>query len=388
MYNKKQKIAILGSTGSIGVQSLEIIKQKPSLFSAHLLTCNKNYMLLYRQALDFNPKYIVINCEEGYRFLSKNLNKEKTIVLLGEDSLCKLIEELDCDLVLTAVVGRAGLLPTIAAIKSGKKIALANKETLVIAGELIMSLAKEYNAPIIPVDSEHSAILQCLVGEKNKNISKLILTASGGPFLNCSKSDFKNIRVEDALKHPNWSMGNKITIDSATLMNKGFELIEAYWLFGVHEKKIDIVIHPQSIIHSLVEFIDGSIKAQLGLPSMTIPILYALSYPDRINYPIEDFDLAKIQSLTFLNPDKTRFPHLRLAYECLAKGGTYACSLNAANEIAVDAFLNKQISFLGMIRVVEKSLEKSIFVQNPKIEDYLCVDFETRKIATQLIYKK
>ncbi len=388
MCNKKQKIAILGSTGSIGVQSLEIIKQKSSLFSAHLLTCNKNYMLLYRQALEFNPKYIVINCEEGYRFLSKKLSKQKTIVLLGEDSLCDLISELNCDLVLTAVVGSSGLLPTIAAIKSGKKIALANKETLVVAGELIMSLAREYNTPIIPVDSEHSAILQCLIGEKNKNIRKLILTASGGPFLNFSKSDFKNIRVKDALKHPNWSMGNKITIDSATLMNKGFELIEAYWLFGVHEKNIEIIIHPQSIIHSLVEFIDGSIKAQVGLPSMTIPILYALSYPDRINYPIEDFDLAKIQSLTFLKPDKVRFPHLRLAYECLARGGTYACSLNAANEVAVDAFLNKQVSFLGMIKVIEKSLEKSIFVQNPKIEDYLCVDFETRKIATQLIYKK
>ncbi len=388
MYNKKQKIAILGSTGSIGVQSLEIIKQKPSLFSAHLLTCNKNYKLLYEQTLEFNPKYIVINCEEGYRFLSKKLSKQKTSVFLGEDSLCSLISEINCDLVITAVVGSSGLLPTISAIKSGKKIALANKETLVVAGELIMSLAREYNSPIIPVDSEHSAILQCLVGEKNKNIRKLILTASGGPFLNFSKSDFKNIRVEDALKHPNWSMGNKITIDSATLMNKGFELIEAYWLFGVHEKNIEIIIHPQSIIHSLVEFVDGSIKAQVGLPSMTIPILYALSYPDRINYPIDDFDLAKIQSLTFLKPDKVRFPHLRLAYECLAKGGTYACSLNAANEVAVDAFLNKQVSFLGMIKVIEKSLEKSIFVQNPKIEDYLCVDFETRKIATQLIYKK
>ena len=388
MCNKKQKIAILGSTGSIGVQSLEIIKQKPSLFSAHLLTCNKNYMLLYQQTLEFNPKYIVINCEEGYRFLSKKLSKQKTSVLLGEDSLCNLISEINCDLVLTAVVGSSGLLPTISAIKSGKKIALANKETLVVAGELIMSLARKYNSPIIPVDSEHSAILQCLVGEKNKNIRKLILTASGGPFLNFSKSDFKNIRVEDALKHPNWSMGNKITIDSATLMNKGFELIEAYWLFGIHEKNIEIIIHPQSIIHSLVEFVDGSIKAQVGLPSMTIPILYALSYPDRINYPIDDFDLAKIQSLTFLKPDKVRFPHLRLAYECLAKGGTYACSLNAANEVAVDAFLNKQLSFLGMIKVIEKSLEKSIFVQNPKIEDYLCVDFETRKIATQLIYKK
>ena len=388
MYNKKQKIAILGSTGSIGVQSLEIIKQKPSLFSAHLLTCNKNYKLLYQQTLEFNPKYIVINCEEGYRFLSKKLSEQKTSVFLGEDSLCNLISEINCDLVITAVVGSSGLLPTISAIKSGKKIALANKETLVVAGELIMSLAREYNSPIIPVDSEHSAILQCLVGEKNKNIRKLILTASGGPFLNFSKSDFKNIRVEDALKHPNWSMGNKITIDSATLMNKGFELIEAYWLFGVHEKNIEIIIHPQSIIHSLVEFVDGSIKAQVGLPSMTIPILYALSYPDRINYPIDDFDLAKIQSLTFLKPDKVRFPHLRLAYECLAKGGTYACSLNAANEVAVDAFLNKQLSFLGMIKVIEKSLEKSIFVQNPKIEDYLCVDFETRKIATQLIYKK
>ena len=388
MCNKKQKIAILGSTGSIGVQSLEIIKQKPSLFSAHLLTCNKNYMLLYQQTLEFNPKYVVINCEEGYRFLSKKLSKQKTSVLLGEDSLCNLISEINCDLVLTAVVGSSGLLPTISAIKSGKKIALANKETLVVAGELIMSLAREYNCPIIPVDSEHSAILQCLVGEKNKNIRKLILTASGGPFLNFSKPDFKNIRVEDALKHPNWSMGNKITIDSATLMNKGFELIEAYWLFGVHEKNIEIIIHPQSIIHSLVEFVDGSIKAQVGHPNMTIPILYALSYPDRISYPIDDFDLAKIQSLTFLKPDKARFPHLRLAYECLAKGGTYACSLNAANEVAVDAFLNKQVSFLGMIKVIEKSLEKSIFVQNPKIEDYLCVDFETRKIATQLIYKK
>ena len=291
------------------------------------------------------------------------------------------------DLVLTAIVGSAGLMPTISAINAKKIIALANKETLVVAGGLIMALAKKKGVSIVPVDSEHSAIFQCLVGEDYKSIQKIILTASGGPFFNYSAKEFKNISVERALKHPNWEMGAKITIDSATLMNKGLELIEAYWLFSRPVEDIEVVIHPESIIHSLVEFKDGSVKAQLGYPTMTTPILYSLSYPSRLDYQCPGFNLSKLKSLSFFEPDFKKFPHLSVAIEAIKTGGTAPCALNAANEIAVDAFLKKKIKFLDMIKIVEKSLENFTFVQIPKLEDYLSVDKETRSIANELIKK-
>ncbi|MBF25020.1 MAG: 1-deoxy-D-xylulose-5-phosphate reductoisomerase [Flavobacteriales bacterium] len=388
MSNNKKNIAILGSTGSIGTQTLSIINEKEDLFNAFLLSANKNYKLLLAQLKKFEPKYVVINSLEGYNYLKKNGSKYKTIILKGVEELCDLVKENDVDLVVSAIVGSAGLLPTIAAIKAKKNIALANKETLVVAGQLIMQLAKKNNVDILPVDSEHSALFQCLVGEKKSSINKLILTASGGPFLNLSKKEFKNITLSQALRHPNWVMGKKITIDSATLMNKGFELIEAFWLFDIPENKIDILIHPESIIHSLVEFIDGSTKAQLGVPEMTTPILYALSYPNRINYPFQPLSLIECQGLNFYKPDKIKFPHLDLAYQCLISGGTSSCSLNAANEVAVDAFLNKKISFVNMFKVVEKSVEKSIFVTNPNLDDYLYVDKKTRELTRELISKK
>jgi len=385
MSENKKSIAILGSTGSIGTQALKVIEKHSVDFTIFVLSCNKNYQLLYQQAVLFKPKHVVINSKEGYHFLKKHLANSNTAVSMGESALCGVVKESEIDLVLTAIVGSAGLLPTISAITAKKTIALANKETLVVAGKLIMALAKKNNVSIVPVDSEHSAIFQCLIGEKNHTVNKLILTASGGPFLNLKASDFNQISVKDALNHPNWDMGAKISIDSATLMNKGFELIEARWLFDVSEKNIDVIIHPQSIIHSLVEFIDGSVKAQLGLPSMTIPILYALFHPNRSKHPISEFNLSKIKDLTFFEPDKFKFPHLQLAYDCLKKGGSAGCSLNAANEIAIEAFLNKKITFLNMIKLIEKSLEKSIFVSDPSIEDYINIDLDTRQKTIELI---
>ena len=386
MSKAKKTISILGSTGSIGTQALGVVEESSDLFGVFLLSCNSNYKLLFSQAKKFKPKHVVINSEVGYQFLKKNLNSTTT-VSLGVDVLCDLVQSKEIDLVLSGVVGSAGLLPTISAIKAKKTIALANKETLVVAGKLIMDLAKKNGVDILPIDSEHSAIFQCLMGENIKSVNKLILTASGGPFLNLPKAEFGNITVTSALKHPNWSMGNKITIDSATLMNKGFELIEAYWLFGVSEKNIDILIHPESIVHSLVEFVDGSIKAQIGFPEMTTPIFYALNFPNRMPRNFKSLNLADLKKLSFLKPSISKFPHLRLAYDCLVSGGTSPCTLNAANEVAVNAFLNKKISFLNMFKVIEKSLEKSIFVTNPKLDDYLCVDKETRKITTHLISK-
>ncbi len=388
MLKAKKNIAILGSTGSIGTQALNIVKNRPDLFGVFLLSANSNYMLLFAQAKKFKPKHVVINSEEGYRFLKKHLSNKKTEVSRGNSDLCGLMSASEIDLVLSAIMGGAGLLPTVAAISAKKNIALANKETLVVAGELIINLAKKHNVQVLPVDSEHSAIFQCLVGEKTSTINKLVLTASGGPFFNLPPAEFKNITISQALKHPNWTMGKKITIDSATLMNKGFELIEAYWLFGVSEKNIEIVIHPESIVHSLVEFLDGSVKAQLGLPDMTIPIFYALNFPDRKTYPFKPLNLIDCKKLSFFKPNKNKFPHLDLAYNCLSKRGTSACSLNAANEIAVDAFLKKRISFLNMFKLIEKSLEKSIFVSNPSLDDYLYVDKKTRELTLDLISKK
>jgi 1-deoxy-D-xylulose-5-phosphate reductoisomerase len=386
MLKIKKKLAILGSTGSIGTQALSVVKNRPDMFEVFLLSANSNCELLYEQSQIFKPKHIIVNTEKAYLFLKKKLGARATISM-GMDQLCQIVQLPEIDLVLNAIVGSAGLRPTVSAILANRNIALANKESLVVAGELVMRLVREKSIDFLPVDSEHSAIFQCLVGESSESVSRLILTASGGPFINLPQKQFKNITVVDALKHPNWKMGNKITIDSATLMNKGFELIEAYWLFGLSEKNIDIIIHPESIIHSLVEFVDGSTKAQMGVPDMTTPILSALGFPNRIKYPFKPLNLVDYSKLTFLNPDKSRFPHLQLAYDCLAKGGTSTCSLNAANEISVDAFLNKKISFVNMFKLIEMSLEKSIFVNDPSLEDYLYVDSETRKITSELISK-
>ena len=385
MSSKKKQLAILGSTGSIGTQTLDIVKNNPDLFKVFLLSAHSNHMLLFDQAKKFKPKYVVINTTVGYEFLKKNLKKKNTKVSLGVSELSLLVAEKDINLVVNGVVGSAGLMPTVCAIKAGKNIALANKETLVVAGQLIMSLAKQHNVSVLPIDSEHSAIFQCLVGEENKNIHKLILTASGGPFLNVKKSEFKHITVKKALKHPNWNMGPKISIDSATLMNKGLEVIEAYWLFNVSIEKINVIIHPESIIHSLVEFCDGSTKAQMGVPEMTTPILYALSFPKRIPYKTDGLDLSQVANLSFLKPDFKKFPHLKLAYDVLKIGGTAACALNAANEVCVEAFLNKRIKFIDMIKIIEKSLENFIFVAQPKLDDYLHIDNETRQMVNNLI---
>jgi 1-deoxy-D-xylulose-5-phosphate reductoisomerase len=387
MLKIKKNIAILGSTGSIGTQTLNIISNCSKMFRAHLLSANTNHTLLLKQANKFQPKHVVINTERGYLFLKSRLKNKDTTVWLGNDSLCQLVADKSVDLVLTAIVGSAGLIPTISAINAHKNIALANKETLVVAGELVMNLAKKKNVSIIPVDSEHSAIFQCLVGEEPKSVSRLILTASGGPFLKYPIKKFGSISVESALKHPNWEMGAKITIDSATLMNKGLELIEACWLFNRGIEDVDVVIHPESIIHSLVEFVDGSIKAQLGLPTMTTPILYAMSFPQRVGYKKPPFSLSKLGSLNFFKPNLKKFPHLGLAMGAMKMGGTAPCALNAANEIAVDAFLKKKIKFLDMVKIVEKSLENFTFVQIPKLDDYLSVDKETRLIASGLIKK-
>jgi len=385
MSKNKKLIALLGSTGSIGTQTLTVVSESSDLFEVVLLSANKNYKLLHQQARLFQPSHVTINSSAGYQFLKKNLLNTKTQVHFGLDDLCGLIGDIKVDLIVSAIVGSAGLMPTIAAINAKINIALANKESLVVAGELIMRLAKKNSVSIVPVDSEHSAIFQCLCGEKTETINRLILTASGGPFLHLNRGDFKHIKRDEALQHPNWKMGSKITIDSATLMNKGLEVIEARWLFNICSKNIDVIIHPESIVHSLVEFCDGSIKAQLGFPEMKTPISYALSFPDRLKLSSKKFDLSAIKALNFLKPDVKKFPHLQLAYEALNLGGTAPCAVNAANEIAVDAFLSKKVSFLDMFKIVEKSLENSIFVKNPNIDDYLTVDIETRKVANKII---
>tara|TARA_Y100000589_G_scaffold87144_2_gene81228 strand:- start:20823 stop:21989 length:1167 start_codon:yes stop_codon:yes gene_type:complete len=387
MCKNKKLIALLGSTGSIGQQTLGILDQHRDLFEVGLITANKNYKLLFNQALSFCPKYVVINDLKGFRYLKKNLSKKNTKVLLGANEVCEIIKTFNFDLVVSAMVGSAGLLPTISAIKSKTNVALANKETLVVAGELIMDLAHKNNVSILPIDSEHSALFQCLVGEDPKSISRLILTASGGPFLKIEKADLKKVTVEQALKHPNWNMGAKISIDSATMMNKGLEVIEARWLFGVSHEKIKVLIHDESIIHSLVEFCDNSIKAQLGAPDMKTPISYSLFYPKRKGAYTQDWNIMDLKSLNFSIPDTNKFPHLALAYSALEAGGTAPCALNAANEIAVDAFLNKKISYLDMFKIVEKSLENFIFVNRPNIDDYLRVDLETRSFAKKIISK-
>ena len=364
----KRKIAILGSTGSIGVQTLDVVEQHRDMFEVELLTANNNVELLAAQARKFNPNSVVICNGEHYGTLSSLLKDEDTKVFAGIDSVVGLVKILNADIVVAAMVGFSGLLPTIEAIKSGKAVALANKETLVAAGALVTKAAKENKVPILPVDSEHSAIFQSLQGEKAA-VEKLILTASGGPFRNAGKDEIYNATREQAMKHPNWNMGAKVTIDSASMMNKGLEMIEASWLFGVPAEQIDIVVHPQSIIHSMVQFSDGSVKAQMGMPDMRVPIQYALSYPYRLDLNTPRVDFPKLGELTFQAPDMERFPALSLAFDAHRAGGNMACIMNGANEAAVNAFLNGRILFGKIPEIIEKCMEKCSFVKNPSLED-------------------
>ena len=383
--SKIKNIAVLGSTGSIGTQTLEVIGENPSLFNAYVLTAHSNADLLIQQALKFNPAYAIICDEAKYSEVKHALANTTIKVLAGHNAIIETVTHPDIDIVLTAMVGFAGLEPTIAAIKAGKDIALANKETLVVAGELITTLAKQHNVKILPVDSEHSAIFQCLVGEQDNKIEKIILTASGGPFRGKNLDFLAGVTREHALKHPNWVMGAKITIDSATLMNKGLEVIEAKWLFDLEASQIDVVVHPQSIIHSMVQFEDGSIKAQMGLPDMKLPIQYALAYPARLKNDFKRFDFTAYPNLTFEKPDINTFRNLGLAYEALNRGGNMPCIINAANEIAVAGFLTNNISFLAMSDVVESCMQKISYQAQPTQNDYLNTDKETRIFAQNLI---
>ncbi len=381
----KKGIAILGSTGSIGTQTLEVISEHKNLFSVEVLTANNNCDLLIEQAKKYKPNTVVIVNQAKYDKVNSELSKLGIKVYAGQKSLEQIVESEEINIVLTALVGYSGLMPTINAIKLGKKIALANKETLVVAGDLITKLSKEYNAPIYPVDSEHSAIFQCLVGENNNVIEKIYLTASGGPFRGKKAAELKTITKKQALRHPNWSMGAKITIDSATLMNKGLEVIEAKWLFNLNKGQIDVVVHPQSIIHSAVQFEDGSIKAQLGIPDMKLPIQYALGFPNRLKNNFKRFSFFDYPNLTFEKADEKTFRNLSLAFRAMSKGGNSACILNAANEIAVEAFLNDKIGFLNMSDLIDNCLEKITFVKSPTIEDYIETDQQTRLLANKLL---
>jgi 1-deoxy-D-xylulose-5-phosphate reductoisomerase len=378
-------VAILGSTGSIGQQALEVIGNHPSHFAVEALTAHNNVNLLIEQALIYHPDVVVIGNEEKYPIIRDALAREAIKVYAGEKALAQVVEIGSIDIVLTAMVGYSGLLPTINAIKAHKQIALANKETLVVAGDLINKLAKENRVEILPVDSEHSAIFQCLAGEFYNPVEKVILTCSGGPFYTLDENALANVTPDDALKHPNWDMGAKVTIDSATLMNKGFEVIEARWLFNLKLEQIEVLIHPQSIIHSMVQFRDGSIKAQLGLPDMRIPIQYALSFPERLENKFPRLNFADIASLSFSAPDSKKFRNLALSFEALQKGGNLACILNASNEIVVEAFLKGKINFPAIWRVNEQVMNKSQFIANPTLDDYIATDFETRAFTCELV---
>ena len=383
--SKKKKIALLGSTGSIGKQALDVIRQNPDKFEIEVLTAYSNDVLLLKQALEFKPNTVVIVDETKYESLSERLWKEGIKTYCGEKSLEDVVQMEEVDLVLTALVGYSGLKPTIAAINAKKPIALANKETLVVAGDLITSLANQNQVPLLPVDSEHSAIFQCLVGEFHNKIEKIYLTASGGPFRGWTAEKLASVTKAQALKHPNWEMGAKITIDSATLMNKGLEVIEAKWLFDLQSHQIDTVVHPQSIIHSIVQFEDGSMKAQMGLPYMKLPIQYAMAYPQRIASSFPRFNFMDYPELTFEKADKKTFKNLALAYQALELGGTAACALNAANEITNAAFLQDKIKFLEIADINEKVMQQAYFVKNPSLEDYVNCNDEARRIATELL---
>ena len=381
----KQQICILGSTGSIGTQALEVIRQHPDRYEAYALTANNHWELLAQQAREFHPAAVVIANEAHYEALKEALRDEPdTKVYAGRDAVCQIVEAGPITMVLTAMVGFSGLTPTIRAIRARKTICLANKETLVVAGELICQLAEAYRVPILPVDSEHSAIFQSLVGEGDNEISKLLLTCSGGPFRKFTHEQLRHVTAADALRHPTWDMGAKITIDSASLMNKGFEVIEARWLFGVPAEKIEVLIHPQSIVHSGVEFVDGGVKAQLGVPDMKLPIQYAFSYPDRLPLQGDRLDLFR-QPLEFFRPDVEKFQCLQLAYESIRKGGNMPCIVNAANEIVNLAFRDGRCSFLGMGEVIEKTMQRATFDAKPDYEVYLQTDAEARRLATELL---
>ena len=379
----KKQIAILGSTGSIGTQALQVIEEHPDLYEVYALTANNKVDLLVEQARKFKPEAVVIANDDKYLQLKEALSDMPVKVYAGADALSQIVEAEPIDIVLTAMVGYAGLRPTMNAIKAGKMIALANKETLVVAGELIKDLASRYHAPILPVDSEHSAIFQCL--ERENPVAKVILTASGGPFRSYTEEQLRSVRKEQALKHPTWNMGAKITIDSASMMNKGFEVIEARWLFGVRPDQIEVVVHPQSVIHSMVEFADGAVKAQMGVPDMRLPIQYAFSYPARESLSGERLDLVKYGTLTLEAPDMTRFRNLALAYEALHQGGNMPCIINAANEVVVAAFLKDQVSFFGMSDVIEKAMSVVPFIQSPTYSDYVETDAEARRVAAEMV---
>lgn len=380
----EKRIAILGSTGSIGTQALEVCSTYPEIFIPEVLTASENYSLLIEQALHYNPNVVVIGNKEKYSVVKEALSHTDIKVYAGEDSIAQVTEMSSVDMVLIAIVGFAGLQPVLHALKAGKDLAIANKEAFVVAGDIVRQLALKHRCNVIPVDSEHSAIFQCLTGENPDHIEKLILTASGGPFLGADGEFLKSVTREQALKHPNWEMGHKITIDSASLMNKGLEVIEAHWLFGIPAEDIEVVIHPQSIIHSMVQFTDGSIKAQMGLPDMRLPIQYALSFPERLKTPYPRFSFADYPNLTFEQPDTETFRNLALAYQALAKGGNMPCILNAANEMAVSAFLKNRISFPGMSDIISKAMENIGFIASPDYSDYVLTDQETRAFALSL----
>jgi 1-deoxy-D-xylulose-5-phosphate reductoisomerase len=382
-----ERIALLGSTGSIGSQALDIISQFPDKFEVEILTAGNNVELLTRQARQFNPDSVVIGNVNHYKQLRENLRDTNIKVYAGNDAIEQTITQSSVDVVIAAMVGYSGLRPTVAAIKAGKKIALANKETLVVAGEIIGKLVRESGSLIVPVDSEHSAIFQCLAGEAGNPVEKITLTASGGPFLNFSEEKLKTVKPEDALKHPNWDMGCKVTIDSASLMNKGMEVIEAKWLFDLTPEQISVIIHPQSVIHSFVHFADGSVKAQLGVPDMRIPILYALTYPDRFHTRLPRLDFKDYPSFTFTDPDIKKFRNLSLAFAAIKEGGNMPCILNAANEIAVSAFLDAKIQFTQMPDIVEYTMEKSLFSSSPDLDSLEVTDNDSRAIAVSYINK-
>ena len=380
-----KQIAILGSTGSIGTQTLDVVRQHPEAFSVYALSAHRSIDLLIKQALEFNPAVVCIADETYYRPLCEALSDLPIRVLAGEKALAEMVTMPAIDVVVAAMVGYAGLRPTIEAIKAKKTIALANKETLVVAGEIIDRLAKRYKVDILPVDSEHSAIFQSLVGEDMTSVEKLLLTASGGPFRNFTLEQMQYVTAAEALRHPNWEMGAKITIDSASMMNKGFEVIEARWLFDIPVDKIQVLVHPQSVVHSAVQFVDGSVKAQLGTPDMRMPIQYALTYPERWMSDVARLDLFATQSLTFEEPDLKRFPNLALAYEAMNKGGNMPCVLNAANEVVNLAFREGRCGFMQMSDVIAKTMEKTMFITEPTYEDYVQTDKEARKIAFELL---
>ncbi|GEM64805.1 1-deoxy-D-xylulose 5-phosphate reductoisomerase [Sphingobacterium faecium NBRC 15299] len=385
MILNKKGIAVLGSTGSIGTQTLDVVRAFPDRFDIVVLTCGSNATLLVEQALEFLPQAVVVIDEAQFEFVKVKLSHTAIAVYSGMQALEEVVQFEEIDVVLNAIVGAAGLRPTIKAIENGKDIALANKETLVVAGELVMGLASQHQVQMLPVDSEHSAIFQCLAGEETNPIEKIYITASGGPFRGKDRSFLASVTKEHALKHPNWVMGAKITIDSASLMNKGLEVIEAKWLFDLEVDQVDVIVHPQSIVHSLVQFQDGSIKAQLGVPDMKLPIQYALSYPHRLENNFERFNFLDYPQLTFEKPDLHTFRNLALAYDSLRKGGNRPCVLNAANEIVVDAFLKDKISFLGMSDVIETVLEKVNYLARPSLDDYIECDYAARRIAEEII---